>query len=356
MSGYTPVFNSILQSTVWECRPHVKVVWFTMMLLSDKHGIIEGSIPGLARASVVTIDECKDALAVLMAPDDYSRTKDHGGRRIVEIDGGWRLLNHGVYKKKLGALTASSRERVARHRERQNDVTLQALHCNDSPLHVTDCNHQDQDQSQDQNQKEPEIIDCPPIAQKRKRRVETEPPEFLAISIATESLANKLGRVVESDWFECRDWYLSKGKRMVDWNATLRTWMKKSIEYSREKQSTCPDRIQFTQQHHDLCKRGSLNINDVWTESKNRYRSNGQVSCDWQAAFTATLMRRIENLERDAATRANGPPSTKTPPVTRPERSGATVGQPKPGTPPSANPEPRRDMSKVLSKFGGPDA
>jgi len=122
------------------------------MLMCDKKGIVEGSVPGMARAAVVTREQCEDALAVLSAPDPDSRTKDFDGRRIEAIDGGWRLLNHDTYKKKLGLLTTSSKERVKRYRERQSDNVTKS---NALPnVTVTECNHQDQDQDLNQEQKE----------------------------------------------------------------------------------------------------------------------------------------------------------------------------------------------------------
>jgi hypothetical protein len=101
MSGYTKLFNSIIDSTVWRESKDVKIVWITMLAKCDKNGLVEASLPGLADAAKVTMDECKAALMVLMSPDPYSRTKEHEGRRIAECDGGWQVLNHGKYRDKL---------------------------------------------------------------------------------------------------------------------------------------------------------------------------------------------------------------------------------------------------------------
>ena len=45
--------------------------------------------------------ECVEALNKLKAPDPYSRTKENDGRRLVDIDGGWQVLNHAKYRAKL---------------------------------------------------------------------------------------------------------------------------------------------------------------------------------------------------------------------------------------------------------------
>ena len=56
-----------------------------------------------------------------MSPDPDSRTKDHGGRRIEEIDGGWRLLNHAKYKaiRDEEAIKESKRKYINKRREKE---------------------------------------------------------------------------------------------------------------------------------------------------------------------------------------------------------------------------------------------
>lgn len=64
-----------------------------MLAMKRKDGIVYGSIPGLARQANVTLEECEVALKAFLHPDPYSRTKEHEGRRIEEVDGGWLVLN-----------------------------------------------------------------------------------------------------------------------------------------------------------------------------------------------------------------------------------------------------------------------
>lgn len=120
MTGYTKLFGSIVASTIWREPHETRIVWITMLALANKIGIVEASIPGLADLARVTIPECEGALAALQSPDHYSRTKDHDGRRIEPVDGGWAILNHAKYRAKMGVderreyLTAKKREERAR--------------------------------------------------------------------------------------------------------------------------------------------------------------------------------------------------------------------------------------------------
>jgi hypothetical protein len=120
MTGYTKLFNSILGSTVWREPAATKVVWITMLALADRYGEVEASIPGLAHLSGQSIEETEAALKTFLAPDPYSRTPEHEGRRIEAIDGGWCILNHGKYRERMSEEDTKERNKIrqARFRER----------------------------------------------------------------------------------------------------------------------------------------------------------------------------------------------------------------------------------------------
>ena len=48
MAGYTKLFNSILQSTIWREDDKTRIVWITLLAMADKNGIAETSLPSLA--------------------------------------------------------------------------------------------------------------------------------------------------------------------------------------------------------------------------------------------------------------------------------------------------------------------
>jgi hypothetical protein len=101
MNGWTGIHSSMLNSSIWQ-EPHTTFrVWITLLLMSDANGIVDASVPGLARQANVTIEEAEAALKSFMSPDPYSRTKDYEGRRIEEVDGGWKILNYLKHRNKL---------------------------------------------------------------------------------------------------------------------------------------------------------------------------------------------------------------------------------------------------------------
>lgn len=133
MSGYTPLFSSIIASTIWRESKETKIVWITMLAMADARGVVEASIPGLADMAKVSLDECKAALVVLSSPDEYSRTKDHDGRRIEEVDGGWCILNIAKFREKCRQRADYMRE----YRSRNHNVT-NVTTCNRPLPPVTD--------------------------------------------------------------------------------------------------------------------------------------------------------------------------------------------------------------------------
>lgn len=95
-----------------------------MLAKCDKHGIVYASVPGLADAARVGLEHCQDALLRLAAPDKWSRSKEEDGKRIIEVDGGWMLINHAKYKriKDADERRAYVAEKVAEYRAKQKDV------------------------------------------------------------------------------------------------------------------------------------------------------------------------------------------------------------------------------------------
>ncbi len=101
MTGYTKLFGSILDSTIWRESNETRLLWITMLAMAGKSSVVEASIPGLADRARLTLPQTEAALATLLAPDPYSRTKESEGRRIEAVDGGWIILNHAKYRAKM---------------------------------------------------------------------------------------------------------------------------------------------------------------------------------------------------------------------------------------------------------------
>lgn len=118
-SSYSKLFSSIVSSTIWQEDDATRIVWITLLALKNRNGEVATSIPGLAHHAKVSLAACERAIKKMMSPDKFSRTKDHDGRRIAEIDGGFRILNHFKYREAM-----SEAERRASQAEWQRQYRL----------------------------------------------------------------------------------------------------------------------------------------------------------------------------------------------------------------------------------------
>lgn len=96
--GYTKLFSGIVMSTVWTYDSDTKVVWVTLLAMADEHGVVVGTIPGLAKMAGVSVEATRRAMGIFLAPDPDSGSKEFEGRRVEVIDRGWRLLMHAKYR------------------------------------------------------------------------------------------------------------------------------------------------------------------------------------------------------------------------------------------------------------------
>lgn len=128
MKGYTKLFSNILTSSVWQEPDETRIVWITLLALSDSQGKVEAAIPGLANVANVSLESTIKALKRLQAPDPYSRSKHHEGRRIQQCEGGWIILNHATYRNKLSEPDRREYQRVkqAEYRKRRKSMLKQA--------------------------------------------------------------------------------------------------------------------------------------------------------------------------------------------------------------------------------------
>lgn len=96
--GWTPLFSTIIDSSVWKTSKETRLVWITLLAKKNRDGFVRAALWALARDAGVTEQECREALDVLEAPDPESHCKEYGGRRIKPVDGGWVVLNHFLYR------------------------------------------------------------------------------------------------------------------------------------------------------------------------------------------------------------------------------------------------------------------
>ena len=95
---YCKLVSGIILSTIWREDNETRILWITMLAVKGRDHRVLASVPGLAAVANIPIESCRSGLEKLMSPDPDSRTKDHEGRRIAPVDGGWLVLNGEKYR------------------------------------------------------------------------------------------------------------------------------------------------------------------------------------------------------------------------------------------------------------------
>ena len=213
MEGYTKLFSSIITSTIWREDDKTRILWITMLALRNSRNIVEGSIPGLADMARMTIAECEAALAKLLAPDAYSRTKDNDGRRIAAVDGGWLILNGEKYREKQNEDERREYFRLAQQRHREKQATLSKT-CQQTSTNVNNVNTAEQSRVREEQIREEKIAvpaakARPPQPTQRKVKLADDADWFAGIK---EAYA-KLGVDADAEAIRARAWLTTpKGK------------------------------------------------------------------------------------------------------------------------------------------------
>ena len=124
---YGKIFESMYTGTLygqWEAI----ITFQQMIVLADEDGIVDYTPPALAAKTSIPLEHIEKGIEILEAPDKYSRSPGHDGRRIVRVDEsrpwGWQIVNYAHYRNLANRedKKRKDRERIAEKRKKNNDV------------------------------------------------------------------------------------------------------------------------------------------------------------------------------------------------------------------------------------------
>jgi len=98
MNRYTPIWDRLPDSSVWEEPYHVRILWITMLSLKDRDHVVRYDAYGLRKRANITDEETAEGLKVLSDPDRRRPGQEDGGRRIEKHAEGWLILNGEKYQ------------------------------------------------------------------------------------------------------------------------------------------------------------------------------------------------------------------------------------------------------------------
>lgn len=201
-----------------------------MLAMADKHGEVQGSVPGLARIAGITVPACEKALKLFLSPDKDSRTKTLDGRRIQEIDGGWSLINHEKYRLMASREDGKAKavQRVQRWRERQKslrDVNGRLT----QDVHIAEADSDSEEEKKESDSPPPAAGPPSHSAGTKGTRL----PEGWGLTDELREFAIKHGLDPDTVAANFTDYWRSapgaKGVKL-DWAATFRVWCRRETE------------------------------------------------------------------------------------------------------------------------------
>jgi hypothetical protein len=119
MNSWTPLFSSIVDSSVWSLPDPVRIVWVTMLALKDRDHVVRYNAYGLSKRANKTEAEVLAALDVLSKPDlTRLEPQPFEGRRIERVADGWLMLNGQKYRDILARSKKREADREAKRLSR----------------------------------------------------------------------------------------------------------------------------------------------------------------------------------------------------------------------------------------------
>ena len=128
---YGKIFDSIYDGTLYGHWQAI-VTMQQFIVLATPDGVVDMTPQAIAARTSIPFDIIQAGIAVLAAPDPYTRTPGEEGRRIVLLDEhrpwGWRIVNHGKYTKlrNMKQKREADRERIAGKRNQNKSVATES--------------------------------------------------------------------------------------------------------------------------------------------------------------------------------------------------------------------------------------
>ncbi|MDP9090167.1 MAG: hypothetical protein M3O26_15655 [Pseudomonadota bacterium] len=217
MSGYTPLFSTLTEGTLYGKWPHTGI-WACLLSMVDQHGTINRNPQMIANAVGVPIEQLLACISDFMSPDPASQSQENEGRRLELIDParewGWKVINSGKYREKARLMGKAKREsetgeNAARLRDRRGPPKNAAKRPSDIDLN-----------------KDREGL-APPVPKTVKPKpAKRAPRDFIPDpSVALAKLPNV---DVEAEVRKFLDWEFKTARS--DWPAVWRTWVQNASE------------------------------------------------------------------------------------------------------------------------------
>lgn len=100
MNSWAPLWSQVVDSSLWEEPPFVRVLFMTMLAKKDADHICRSDEYRLHKMANLSEQETAEAIKILSSPDTKRKVfkQEFEGRRIERVPEGWLILNGEKYR------------------------------------------------------------------------------------------------------------------------------------------------------------------------------------------------------------------------------------------------------------------
>lgn len=118
MRGFVKLYGTVLESSLWDEDPLVRLTFLTMLVMADVDGFVEAVDTGVARRANLPVEDVIEALRKLEEPDERSKNPAEDGKRIIRVERGWKITNYKWYREFRTEEQQLAADRQRRHRSK----------------------------------------------------------------------------------------------------------------------------------------------------------------------------------------------------------------------------------------------
>ena len=219
---YGKLFASMYEGSLYG-QWQALVTFQQMIVLADCEGRVDMTPQALAARTSIPFEIIEKGIALLEAPDSYSRSADHDGRRIVRVDAarpwGWEIVNYKYYR---NLATAEDKRRADRERiAAKRAVSQPVAKCRDLSVDVANVAYAEAEAEAEGEVKEKN----PPTPRGRGAR---RCPDSFELTPELRALSVELPPDFDLDGETAKFRDCEFAKPRTDWPAAWRTWMRKA--------------------------------------------------------------------------------------------------------------------------------
>ncbi len=122
MNSWAPLWNGIVNSSIWDEPDYVIKIFLTMLALKDMDHVVRFNPYQIGKLAKKTEQEVLDAIRILSSPDTRRIEKqEFEGRRIQMVEEGWLVLNGEKYRERVQIEMKRNRWRKAQQAKRDRE-------------------------------------------------------------------------------------------------------------------------------------------------------------------------------------------------------------------------------------------